>query len=298
MLARAFRDGAPIHQLHALAGSVITIGADADRAHATVDLDRNSTTRHPAKVTPAKSTTKCYAAGFNDCKGGISREHYLSANILKQIGEMIEVSGYPWLAPAEVKSVSVKALTAKILCKCHNSALSPLDTLVGDVFRTLKNFDAQLAKTAGGPAYEKLSISGPDFERWLVKVYCGMHYGGQLRLDEGQRTSVPQYLLDNLFKGTPLPMDLGFYFGAPLGTQIATFNGTRVTTAVIPGTREVVGMTIALRGFEFMVSLRPATAGGTGLIAAPAQRHPVGLRLDGDGGRSRELAFEWPVAKA
>jgi len=35
-LARALRDGAPLHQLRALAGSAITLVADAERAHATV----------------------------------------------------------------------------------------------------------------------------------------------------------------------------------------------------------------------------------------------------------------------
>ena len=38
MLARALRDGAPIHQLRALAGSVITLVEDAERAHATLGL--------------------------------------------------------------------------------------------------------------------------------------------------------------------------------------------------------------------------------------------------------------------
>jgi len=35
-LARALRDGAPLHQLRALAGSAITLVADAERARATL----------------------------------------------------------------------------------------------------------------------------------------------------------------------------------------------------------------------------------------------------------------------
>jgi hypothetical protein len=81
----------------------------------------------------------CYLRTTSDCSEEISREHYVSANILEQLGsdEGIEVFGLPWFNPGKGKRLSVDNLTSKILCKRHNENLSPLDHEAGIFFREL-----------------------------------------------------------------------------------------------------------------------------------------------------------------
>lgn len=40
----------------------------------------------------------------------------------------IEFGGLPWKKPGELVTYGINSLVSNILCKCHNEALSPLDT--------------------------------------------------------------------------------------------------------------------------------------------------------------------------
>jgi len=92
----------------------------------------------PPRPITDHSNPNCYLRATNDCSQDISREHYISANILEQLGdEGIEVAGVPWLKPGESKRLAVDNLTAKILCKRHNENLSPLDSEAGTFLRFL-----------------------------------------------------------------------------------------------------------------------------------------------------------------
>lgn len=84
------------------------------------------------------SHSNCYLRDTRDCSNRITREHVLSASILRQLGGVIVVSGMPWLAPGETMSLTVDNLAAKILCKRHNEALSPLDAEAGRFFSILE----------------------------------------------------------------------------------------------------------------------------------------------------------------
>ena len=78
----------------------------------------------------AKATTngECWAAPLGGCGGGISREHLVSKCVFPD--QSIFVRGLDWCLD-EPKEVRIETLTAKILCKDHNSALSELDSEVG-----------------------------------------------------------------------------------------------------------------------------------------------------------------------
>ena len=77
------------------------------------------------------SHQNCYLRDTHDCSEQISREHYMSKAVLDQLGSTLRVSGMPWLKPGQTLDTSVASLTAKILCKRHNEALSPLDGEAG-----------------------------------------------------------------------------------------------------------------------------------------------------------------------
>ncbi len=102
---------------------------------------------------------QCWAASLGGCHPEQSREHLVSASLWG--GNPIDVIGFPWCRHTP-KRVGVGSLTAKILCRSHNSALSPLDGA---------------AKIGGAVA------SGFDTEQWTLKRSAhviegrfGVHY--------------------------------------------------------------------------------------------------------------------------
>jgi hypothetical protein len=109
---------------------------------------------------PPKATefchAKCYAAPLSSCSSKISREHYLSANIL-ELFECLDTDHIPFLKGGVPKRIDPMCLNAKILCTTHNEYLSPLDTVAGELFRFLLTFPSDNWKTMtiNGFALEK-----------------------------------------------------------------------------------------------------------------------------------------------
>lgn len=70
----------------------------------------------------------------------------------------IEFGGLPWKKPGELVTYGINSLVSNILCKCHNEALSPLDTAAGRTFRILQEIYEDLS-----PANKSLSRKGKWF---------------------------------------------------------------------------------------------------------------------------------------
>jgi hypothetical protein len=99
----------------------------------------------PRPLATGYAQTGCYLSHTNDCDGGISGEHYISATVLEQLSEpAVAIDGVFWLPPGERKVVGINSLTANILCVRHNSALSALDAEAGQFLRTIKRIHASL----------------------------------------------------------------------------------------------------------------------------------------------------------
>jgi hypothetical protein len=92
------------------------------------------------------SSRRCYAAHLGNCKGGVSREHYISESVLEIAGRDVQVSGFPWQEANKPMQIGIGSLTSKILCEHHNSQLSPLDGSGRDFLQALKSsFDDAIA---------------------------------------------------------------------------------------------------------------------------------------------------------
>lgn len=121
---------------------------------------------------------KCYLRDTNDCSHKLSREHYISASLLAQLGARgkVQVSGMPWQRPGETTDTGISSLTAKMLCERHNNALSPLDAEAAFFFSTLRTALIDLNhKTLSRKPIVHL-VSGETIELWLLKVACGLYY--------------------------------------------------------------------------------------------------------------------------
>jgi hypothetical protein len=120
--------------------------------------------------------TGCYAAPLGGCSPPLTGEHYFSHAVLRRLASSgtgegrIDVSKMPWLPAGETRTVSASQLKVKVLCKAHNSALSPYDAL-GDAFCAL------LLKTGEpGPPDCRVTglFNGEDLERWFLKTLCAV----------------------------------------------------------------------------------------------------------------------------
>src|SRR5215472_8022840 len=93
----------------------------------------------PAPVT-GYAKAGCYMKWTADCSRKMSREHFVSDNVLTLVGETnVAVNGAPWLPQGVTKPLPISALVGNILCKRHNEAMSSLDTTAGKFFRSVKS---------------------------------------------------------------------------------------------------------------------------------------------------------------
>ena len=142
----------------------------------------NSVRKVPATVTPRPPRTgyshpSCYLSHTGDCSKKLSAEHYVSAALLRALGDKLLVGGMPWLRNGETKVVGINSLTAKVLCTRHNEALSPLDGEAARLFRTIKLVAAELDQKSLARRPKQYILSGEDLERWMAKLLMGTFRG-------------------------------------------------------------------------------------------------------------------------
>ncbi len=172
-----------------------------------------------AKVDPPGARTNyahpgCYLSPVDDnCSEHLNREHYLSESILEILdfeggSRGVWVEGFPWLdAP---KPLPPNAIASKILCERHNEGLSPLDTCALRFFQCLMAMPEQL-RTPKGKRDQIYMFSGPDLERWTIKLLAGLLVSGNAMLDGNKIVStVPPWWLEVLMGRKTLPPGAGF----------------------------------------------------------------------------------------
>jgi hypothetical protein len=235
----------------------------------------------------------CYAGPLGDCSRKLSREHFISKDVLERLGATVRVSGVPWLPAGSSRPIPITKLKSWVLCVDHNSGLSPLDAAAGKLFDLFTRFDHELSSSEDFPTHEDVRVDGLAFERWLYKVYCGLHFGGHLGAGGVRLSSpaLPDYVLVALFRSEPVPPDYGLYFGGQLGTQMSGRKQVAFGPMTHPETGAVQGLLADFHGLTFVCSIRPGRSGGTGRMDN-LQRHPAGIELR-SGGRVRAITFQW-----
>lgn len=149
-----------------------------------------------------------------NCSTDISREHWVSKSILKQIFRL-NVYGLPGPGPA-VRRVGLKALTAKVLCRRHNSALHKLDTAAGDAFGCVYRALRHVARKPDNRKPTRLFIiDGHALELWYLKLLCGVHFG-RLAYYAGKPThellQFDHLLFVKALSDEPLSKPFGLYY--------------------------------------------------------------------------------------
>jgi len=179
--------------------------------------------------------SKCFLRGYGACRGKASREHFISANVLRQLslGKTVTIGGLPWQAPSTLQNIGLGSLQAKILCEGHNNGLTLLDSTAGELLRTLDAIDKAPSSVAGCVRFD-----GPVVERWFLKVICG--------LVAGQRISggiVPDEW-KSLLTGSSWPDGWGLYCFNHGSPQILS-KDVHIEPRVDPETRRILAVPTA-----------------------------------------------------
>jgi hypothetical protein len=228
----------------------------------------------------------CYASDLGDCAGGISREHYFSKAMTGAIpAKEFNMGGFPWQKPGEFSSLTSDALTAKVLCRKHNEALSPLDAVAGSFFRTV------YASTRGGiqdliPLDELcFEFDGRVIERWLLKVLCGVLASGN---HSGSNRSVPRAWIEVLYERRSWP-EFEFYLLDKAGYTVPEHNHFKFEFYRKSPQDIIEGVTCYFMWYYMSLSLGQYT--GFPGIRRTSPRMSFGLAY---GERALEVKLRWP----
>jgi hypothetical protein len=158
---------------------------------------------------------ECWAKSLGDCGGGISREHSLSQCVYPD--QKVIVSGFDF-CNGESKEIHINSLTAKILCKDHNTRLGQqVDHVGGVIFSSIRAFAERRMQQAEFPKLQwqpiHYQIDARLLERWLLKVMLGIGFGGKLIIGAGQHEAgvVPLQLARIAFGLEEFPSGQGMY---------------------------------------------------------------------------------------
>jgi len=195
------------------------------------------------------SIASCYANSLSNCGTKISREHYVSKNLLEYMNntENLKVEGLSW-AKDKSTTISPNALASKVLCDRHNSALTNLDSISLRIFQSLDEDNV----TGSGHTLLYL-FNGYDIERWLLKILCGVVKAESTRLQEEIDISIQDYWLKILFAGERFPDNQGLYICKSIGHK---FEGQRgLGMRLIVGSGKLAGIGLYVCGYELILSM-------------------------------------------
>jgi len=203
----------------------------------------------PPPPKTGKSIKSCYANCLTDCESQRSREHYISESLLEYLNRNkgLRLSGFPWNKGGE-QTLPPSALTSKVLCKRHNSALSKLDSIAVRLFQA---FDEEKVSESGQQLI--FLFSGHDIERWLLKILCGLIFSKNVSLEDEADLSIPDYWLRILFGEAEFSEEQGLYVCKSRGHRFVGPKGLQLQ--VITGSDRLTGMGLWICGYELILSM-------------------------------------------
>jgi hypothetical protein len=172
------------------------------------------------------------------------------------------VQGFPWCRKS-AKEIGISGLTAKILCKHHNNALSSIDDAGQEFFATLREMRRLAnvrAKLKPGPwKVVKYLVDGPPVERWflktLINICCDREY------PIGSSSTVPGQPSDELVRiafGRQSFTDLaGLHFVVRTGMQANSTDSVSFSPILKPR-MHIEGGVFGFRGLRLLLFLEAA----------------------------------------
>lgn len=236
--------------------------------------------------------TKCYLSHTNGCSTKISREHFISHNLLNKVekhNKTIDIVGLNWLPKDQLTSIGKQSLVSNILCDQHNSALSPLDSSIGDLVDAISAIDAEYrSEKSIGKNYQ---VNGAHIERWILKTIYGLVKSGQIKQSSGDFFELKEKCLELLCLPTARwPLGWGLYVAIPQ-TEIYHSSSFELTPLSNPTTNELLALNIKFNGIEMNFLM-----GKPNHVSAFGVHRPGQLTFEKMGVKSN-IIFNWPKQK-
>ncbi len=213
----------------------------------------------------------CYASALGDCAGVITGEHYISRGVLDLISYndsnpgIAVLNGPRW----QNKAIAIDSLVANILCEHHNGLLSPLDSTAKQMFEAVQHVRSR----AVSGLHIAISKDGHYFERWLLKMLCGVMASGNSFRDDRRLTKQPPSItfLRVLFGMEPFSDGCGFYFtsNSILGPVPA---GQDFGFAPLSRNGEHIGFVMSMTNLGFYLAMRSQDTSCEGLLKGAVYR--------------------------
>ena len=222
----------------------------------------------PPGVLTGYSHPKCYATGDRNCSSQISKEHFTSEVLLRQIqlNKTAKVSGLKWQQPETFNIVPLQRLASKILCERHYNSLDRLETSMGLFSEAIGVYDASLRSCTTAEESEQRQFSGDDIDRWMLKCLIGLKMSKNLISAQLR----PEYI-DLLFAISEWPEGWGLYFSPSPIMLIYHSPCILIETHVDQARGLVLAATFLIRGFPLMLCLgRPEDPTTIGLFRPEA----------------------------
>jgi hypothetical protein len=256
--------------------------------------------RPPALLTDAGTgyaNAGCYARSSNDCDEELTLEHYISDDVLESISadtKVVAVKGAAWQPDATEKTVGVKSLASRMLCRRHNHALSPLDKMAAEFFRYFRDDQLGVMCFHGNDFDRDFTlVSGTHLELWLLKVIWGAIEAKGMELEGSPayrfRLGVTtKQLAEILWRGADWPPHWGMYILHNQHPEHAVKQNS-VRLRLARHGSEVLGGYIQIAGIEFLISFE--------MPPVPRTYRPCGMTIQRVGFPLhiwKMFAFAWP----
>jgi hypothetical protein len=240
----------------------------------------------------------CYARASKDCDHQLTREHWISDDLLERVSDdkkVVAVRGAAWQGSGgEQKTIGIGSLSRKMLCGRHNAALSPLDRMASEFFSHLRGDLLDMMWRLGTTEFPRgfTLINGPYFELWLLKVVWGAIEAKALMVNNRRayrfRLGVTsEQLAEILRRGADWPTHWGLYVLLDRDNDVPV-KGNSIRLRLASLGSEVLGGFVEIGGFEFLISFE----------LPPVRRiyRPAALSFERRGFRNcwKMAAFAWP----
>jgi len=194
---------------------------------------------------------RCFASRDANCSRQLSREHAISETLLRQVEQnnTVKIAGLKWQETERFKIVPINGLASKVLCERHNNALSPLDSTIGELSLTIREFDHAFREGAQGEAFEEKTFSGDDIQLWMLKCLIGMSVSGNLN------GNMKSECVEILYGRSRWPAGWGLYWLNQPSLTVYHTDSFAVETAVHRDTQTILLAKFLLRGMHLGLCL-------------------------------------------
>lgn len=232
---------------------------------------------------PVMQRSKCWASSLGDCDGGISREHLLSRSQFS--GNIVVVQGFPGCRE-KPRTIGLNNLTAKILCRKHNTALSSVDGEAKKLLDALKEIDKRQEKLQGGRTRllcRAVRISGDEIERWLLKTAIALTFSPKIPESyPGDRYTNIAFGIDKFAKAE------GLYWVAAMGESVNRIGRLEFAPWRRKGDNKLVATVLRFHGHRLWLAL-------DGAPEIKDAMHPI-RRIDVSN-LNMSIQFDWSPAR-